>query len=97
MNPRGLQAVLALNVPPPAAKTAASLPAWPPTLPEQVRAVAQVLTTAALPLAALEARFKGKGPWKKGLPRILETLETLVEALGGARRVEATAGVLWQA
>ena len=94
MNPRGLQAVLALNVPPPAAKTAASLPAWPPTLPEQVRAVAQVLTTAALPLAALEARFKGKGPWKKGLPRILETL---VEALGRARRVEATAGVLWQA
>ena len=84
-------------MPPPAAKTAASLPAWPPTLPEQFRAVAQVLTTAALPLAALEARFKGKGPWKKGLPRILETLEALVEALGRARRVEATAGVLWQA
>ena len=78
---------MALNVPPPAAKAAASLPAWPNTLPEQVRAVAQVLTTAtaALPLAALEASFKGKGPWKKGLPRILETLETL-EALGRARR-----------
>ena len=75
----------------------ASQPAWPATLPEQVRAVAQVLTTAALPLAALDTRFKGKGPWKKGLPRILETLETLVEALGCARRVEATAGVLWQA
>ncbi len=80
----GLQADLALNVPPPAAKTAAILPAWPGTLPEQVRAVAQVLTTAttAMPLAALEASFKGKGPWKKGLPRILETLE----ALGRARR-----------
>ena len=80
----GLQADLALNVPPPAAKTASNLPAWPGTLPEQVRAVAQVLTTAtaALPLAALEASFKGKGPWKKGLPRILETLE----ALGRARR-----------
>ncbi len=80
----GLQADLALNVPPPALKTAASVPAWPGTLPEQVRAVAQVLTTAtaALPLAALEASFKGKGPWKKGLPRILETLE----ALGRARR-----------
>ena len=80
----GLQADLALNVPPPALKTAASLPAWPATLPEQVRAVAQVLTTAttALPLATLEASFKGKGPWKKGLPRILETLE----ALGRARR-----------
>jgi hypothetical protein len=60
----GLQADLALNVPPPAAPTAASLPTWPNTLPEQVRAVAQVLTTAtaALPLAALEASFKGKGP-----------------------------------
>ncbi|HQS30303.1 DNA methyltransferase [Polaromonas sp.] len=91
----GLQADLALNVPPPAAKAAAGLPAWPGTLPEQVRAVAQVLSTAtaALPLAALEASFKGKGPWKKGLPRILETLE----ALGRARRVEAAAGVLWQA
>ena len=91
----GLQADLALNVPPPAAKTASNLPAWPGTLPEQVRAVAQVLTTAtaAMPLAALEASFKGKGPWKKGLPRILETLE----ALGRARRVEAAGGALWQA
>ena len=81
----GLQADLALNVPLPTAKAAASLPAWPATLPEQVRAVAQVLSlaTAALPLAALEASFKGKGPWEKGLPRILETLE----ALGRARRV----------
>ena len=91
----GLQVDLALNVPPPAAKTAPGLPAWPGTLPEQVRAVAQVLSTApqAMPLSALEASFKGKGPWKKGLPRILETLE----ALGRARRVEAAAGVLWQA
>ena len=80
----GLQVDLALNVPPPAAKTAPGLPAWPGTLPEQVRAVAQVLSTApqAMPLSALEASFKGKGPWKKGLPRILETLE----ALGRARR-----------
>ncbi|MCY7371850.1 MAG: hypothetical protein LH479_13560 [Polaromonas sp.] len=46
--------------------------------------MAQVLTasSAALPLAALKASFKGKGRWKKGLPRILETLE----ALGRARR-----------
>jgi hypothetical protein len=91
----GLQADLALNVPLPASKNASNLPAWPATLPEQVRAVAQVLSTAtaALPLSVLEASFKGKGPWKKGLPRILETLE----ALGRARRVEAAAGVLWQA
>ncbi|MBP6270294.1 MAG: class I SAM-dependent DNA methyltransferase [Rhizobacter sp.] len=57
---------------------------WPPTLPEQVRAVAQLLSAspAPLPLAAIEASFKGKGPWKKGLPRILDTLE----AVGRARR-----------
>jgi len=62
----------------------ASAPPWPSTLPEQVRAVAQLLSAspAPLPLSAVEAGFKGKGPWKKGLPRILETLE----ALGRARR-----------
>ena len=35
-----------------------------------------------LDLEALAPRFKGRGPWKKSLPRILETLE----ALGRARR-----------
>jgi hypothetical protein len=67
---------------PPAAQPSAT--AWPSTLPEQMRAVAQLLQTSPgpLPLAALEASFKGKGPWKKGLPRILETLE----ALGRARQ-----------
>ena len=66
-----------------AVSAAAALP-WPATLPEQVRAVAQVLqvSPAPLPLPAIEAAFKGKGPWKKGLPRILETLE----ALGRARQ-----------
>lgn len=63
---------------------------WPSTLPEQVRAVAQLLAAspAPLPLAAIEAGFKGKGPWKKGLPRILETLEALGRARveGGAWR-----------
>jgi hypothetical protein len=49
-----------------------------------VRAVAQLLAASPtpLPLPAIEAGFKGKGPWKKGLPRILDTLE----ALGRARR-----------
>lgn len=56
---------------------------WQSTLPEQVRAVSQLLAAspAPLPMAAIEAGFRGKGPWKKGLPRILETLE----ALGRAR------------
>ncbi len=65
------------------APAATALP-WPPTLPEQVRAVAQLLSAspAPVPLPAIEASFKGKGPWKKGLPRILDTLE----AVGRARR-----------
>ena len=60
------------------------LPTWPNTLPLQVSATAQLLASAgtALSLPEIEASFKGKGPWKKGLPRILETLE----ALGRARR-----------
>ncbi len=67
----------------PAAASVTAQP-WPATLPEQVRAVAAVLASAnaALPLDALEARFKSRGAWKKSLPRILETLE----ALGRARR-----------
>ena len=64
--------------------TAASRQPWPPTLPEQVAAVARVLADAATPLdeAALAARFTGKGPWKKRLPQIIDTLE----ALGRVRR-----------
>jgi hypothetical protein len=69
---------------PSAAAASAAAQPWPATLPEQVRAVAQVLQASPAPLAlgAVEAAFKGKGPWKKGLPRILETLE----ALGRARQ-----------
>ncbi len=86
--PRGLQADFSLSVPQEAAKTA--IQPWPATLPEQVRAVAQLLASSAtaLPVAAIEASFKGKGGWKKGLPRILDTLE----ALGRARRE----GALWR-
>lgn len=55
---------------------------WPATLPEQVRAVAAVLAAspAPLPLAAIESHFKGRGPWKKGLPTLLKTLEALGRA-----------------
>jgi hypothetical protein len=50
--------------------------AWPADLPTQVRAVSQVLTTATSPLTLsdIEAHFKGRGPWKNSLPRILTTL-----------------------
>ncbi|MFM2274482.1 MAG: hypothetical protein RL211_354 [Pseudomonadota bacterium] len=98
---RGLQANLALENSQKPAKSAKSAigastgdtptTPWPATLPEQVRALAAVLAASTAPLAVadIEARFKGKGPWKKGLPRILETLE----ALGRARRE----GALWRA
>lgn len=82
------QADLALDSPPDDVLAAAATPqaaqAQPGTLPDQVRAVAKILSDAsiALPQTAIEARFKGRGPWKKSLPRVLDTLE----ALGRARR-----------
>ena len=59
---------------------------WPPTLPEQVAAIAQTLadSTSALSEAEIAERFSGKGPWKKRLPQLLETLV----ALGRARQSE---------
>jgi hypothetical protein len=108
--PIGLQADLTLEmaVKPlkpgkkkPSAKTSAvnaaadAAQAWPAALPDQVKAVAQVLASAAaaLPVSAIEARFKSKGPWKKTLPRILETLEVL----GRARREGAGLDEVWRA
>ena len=83
---KGLQADLALDSEqtPPTTANHPAAQAWPSTLPDQVRALAQVLSSqpGTLTLADIEARFKGRGPWKKSLPRILETLE----ALGRAHR-----------
>ena len=50
--------------------------AWPAALPEQVRAMADVLAASPVPLG-LAAHFKGRGPWKKSLPALLQTLEAL--------------------
>ena len=57
---------------------------WPAALPEQMRAVADLLagTAGALAEPEMAERFTGRGPWKKRLPQILQTLE----ALGRARR-----------
>ncbi len=67
---------------------------WPPTLPEQVRAVADALAASPFPLTlpAIEAHFKGRGPWKKGLPTLLQTLE----ALGRAQAVATEGGAAWR-
>ena len=82
----------------PLSKTEQTKPAaqhpWPATLPEQVRAVADALAASPTPLtlSAIEARFKGRGPWKKSLPTLLQTLE----ALGRAQAVATDGEVAWR-
>ncbi len=63
------------EAPTPAAKPATQQP-WPATLPEQIKAVADVLSasTIALDMDAIAAHFKAKGRWRERLPVILETL-----------------------
>jgi len=60
---------------------------WPKELPEQVRLVAQALAEVRAPLTedAIAARFAGRGPWRKRLPQILDTLI----AVGRVRVVDA--------
>lgn len=68
---------------------------WPATLPEQVRAVADVVAASPVPLGmeALAAHFKGRGPWKKGLPTLLHTLE----ALGRVHALQVDGVTVWSA
>ena len=58
-----------------AVKPATQTP-WPNTLPEQIKAVADVLsaTPTAIDIDGIAAHFKGKGRWRERLPMILETL-----------------------
>ena len=49
-------------------------------------------SAAPLTLPAIEARFKGRGPWKKGLPTLLQTLE----ALGRAQAVALDGEAGWR-
>jgi len=59
---------------------------WPSSLTEQVAAIAQLLAESPLALSEPEiaSHFTGKGPWKKRLPQLLETLV----ALGRARTTD---------
>ena len=68
---------------------------WPATLPDQVKAVAQVLASSAvaLTLAQIEAHFTGRGAWKKPLPTLLQTLQVL----GRAQQTEAAEADYWRA
>ena len=55
---------------------------WPPTLPEQMALLARLLAAGPFTEAQLAARIAGKGPWRKRLPDLLQTLV----ALGRARQ-----------
>ena len=64
--------------------------AWPATLPEQIKAVADILMTilAPLELDAVAAHFKARGRWHDRLPTIRNTL-----VAGG--RVKQHSGTRW--
>lgn len=64
--------------------------AWPTSMAEQVKAVADVLAKAgtALDLDAIAAHFSSRGRWRERLPAILDTLV----ALG---RIHAQSATLW--
>ena len=62
---------------------------WPTSLPEQMRAVYEVLAGAdtALAEADIAARFTARGAWKKRLPQIIDT----PVAVGRARKTKGRA------
>jgi len=57
---------------------------WPQTLPDQMAALAAVLSQTPQSLDELANHFSGKGKWKARLPELLATLATL----GRARALE---------
>jgi hypothetical protein len=69
--------------------------AWPTGLPEQIKAVSEVMAAAGRPLTLddLAAHFKARGRWRDRLPTIVETLE----AIGRARRTSQAAAPAWAA
>jgi hypothetical protein len=62
----------------PTLKPSTQLP-WPTTLPEQIKAMADVLSAANSPMdtEAIASHFKAKGRWRERLPMILENLEAI--------------------
>lgn len=68
------------------AQAAAAQRPWPTGLTEQIKAVAEVLTSAgrSLDLEGLAGHFNGRGRWRDRLPTLLDTLV----ALGRARVVD---------
>ena len=73
------------------AKAKARKPAWPSTLPERMKAVANVLADRAVPMdvVAVANTFSGIGPASEERKQLPEILATLV-ALGRAQAVSET-------
>jgi hypothetical protein len=79
------------------AKTAAvpalAVRAWPAGLPEQIKAVAEVVAQAGKPLdmPMSAADFQARGRWRDRLPMLLDTLVALgrLRQAEDARRVDA--------
>jgi hypothetical protein len=82
-----MEAEVEASTPPAAPAAPVAMRPWPAGLPEQIKAVAELLAASPTPLALadLEARFQARGRWRERLPVILDTLA----ALGRARPVAA--------
>jgi hypothetical protein len=80
-----------LGIEEPVAAVANAKRPWPAALPEQMRAVAEVLAGAgtALTEAEVAACFTGRGPWKRRLPQIIDTLVALGRARMAKGKVRA--------
>jgi hypothetical protein len=79
--PQGREAV-------PLETVAAARRPWPASLPEQIKAIAELLSSQGTPLAVenIASHFTARGRWRERLPTILQTLE----ALGRARQIESS-------
>jgi hypothetical protein len=64
---------------------------WPTSLPDQMRAVYEVLAGASTALAETDiaACFTARGAWKKRLPKIIDTLVAVGRARKAKGRVQA--------
>ncbi len=83
------------TAPAPKAQPALVQRPWPSSLPEQIKAVADVLAQAgrALTLDDVAAHFSGRGRWRERLPTLLDTLH----ALGRVHTVQLPGdGLAWQ-
>jgi hypothetical protein len=93
--PAQVQQELEVDLAPNPAAPTVTTQTWPSALPEQVKAVAQLLSQspAALTLAQIAACFGGSVSLKKSLPTLLQTLE----ALGRAQQLQSDGITVWRA